>query len=165
MSSETVDPIDLSHPPPSWAGVHSINRHSLSSTGIRPCNFSMRGKHLAYAATQGMKCGCTRGTHINTTIYITLNNNNFCSACLWSHTLSNKWREIKNNWPKLVQDIDFFSNLNNFRESLLNTISCRCQSGEILAVTLCQTQAKLETSSAGKHQFLWTYKFCRMQET
>ena len=54
MASETVDPIDWSHPPPSWAVpperlVHSINQ----------CNRSMRGNHLAYAATQGMhRQGC-----------------------------------------------------------------------------------------------------------
>ena len=59
MASETVDPIDLSHAPSSWAVpperlVLSINRCSLSSTGNRPCNFSMRGNHLAYAATQGI---------------------------------------------------------------------------------------------------------------
>ena len=56
MASETVDPIDWSHPPPSWAvpperRVHSINRCSLSSTGNRSCNFIMRGNHLAHAAT------------------------------------------------------------------------------------------------------------------
>ena len=57
MASETVDLIDWSHPPPSWAVpperlVHSINRCSLSPIGNRPCNFSIRGNHLAYAATQ-----------------------------------------------------------------------------------------------------------------
>ena len=62
MASETVDPIDWSHPPPSWAVppervVHSINRCSSATAGILTCNvatFSMRGNHLAYAATQGM---------------------------------------------------------------------------------------------------------------
>ena len=59
MASETVDPIDWSHTSPSWAVpperlLHSINRCSLSSTGIRSCNFSMRGNHLAYAATKGL---------------------------------------------------------------------------------------------------------------
>ena len=54
----TVDPINRSHPPPSLTVppkrfVHSINRCSLSSTGNRSCNFSMRSNHLAYAATQG----------------------------------------------------------------------------------------------------------------
>ena len=58
MASETVDPIDWSHPPPSWAvplerHVHSINQCNLSWT--RTCNRSMRGKNLAYAATQGIK--------------------------------------------------------------------------------------------------------------
>ena len=57
MASETVDPIDWSHPPPSWAvppvrHVHSINQCNLS--GTRTCNRSMRGNHLAYAATQGL---------------------------------------------------------------------------------------------------------------
>ena len=49
-------------PPPSWVVsterlVHSINRCSPATAGIRSCNFatfSMRGYHLAYAATQGM---------------------------------------------------------------------------------------------------------------
>ena len=57
MASETVHPIDWSHPPPSWSvtperHVHSINQCNLS--GTRTCNRSMRGNHLAYAATQGM---------------------------------------------------------------------------------------------------------------
>ena len=57
MASETVDPIDWSHPPPSWEVSperleHSINQCNLS--GNRTCNRSMRGNHLAYAATQGM---------------------------------------------------------------------------------------------------------------
>ena len=56
MASETVDPIDWSHPPPLWAvpperHVPSINQCNLSET--RTCNRSMRGNHLAYAATQG----------------------------------------------------------------------------------------------------------------
>ena len=58
MVSETVDPIDWSYSPPSRAVpperlVHSINWCRLSSTGDRPCNFSMRGNHLACAVTQG----------------------------------------------------------------------------------------------------------------
>ena len=58
MASETVDPIEWSHPPPTWAVpperlVHSINQCNLS--GNRTCNFSMRGNHLAYAATQGIR--------------------------------------------------------------------------------------------------------------
>ena len=57
MASETVDPIDWSHPRLSWAVpperlVHSINQCNLS--GNRTCNHSMRGNHLAYAATQGI---------------------------------------------------------------------------------------------------------------
>ena len=56
MASETVDPIDWLHPLLSWAVsperlVHSINQCNLS--GTRTCNRSMRGNHLAYAATQG----------------------------------------------------------------------------------------------------------------
>ena len=57
MASETVDPIDWSNPPPSWAVppkrlVHSINQCNLS--GTRTSNRSIRGHHLAYAATQGI---------------------------------------------------------------------------------------------------------------
>ena len=57
MASETVDLIIWSHPPPSWTVpperlVHSINQCNLS--GNRTCNGSMRGNHLAYAATQGL---------------------------------------------------------------------------------------------------------------
>ena len=55
-ASETIDPIDWSHPQPSWAVptellVHSINQCNLS--GSRTCNRSMWGNHLAYAATDG----------------------------------------------------------------------------------------------------------------
>ena len=61
MASDKVDPIDWSHPPPAWVVpperlVHSINRCSSATAGIRSCNlatFSMRGNHLANAATQG----------------------------------------------------------------------------------------------------------------
>ena len=57
MASEMLDPIDWSNPPPSWAVpidrlVHSINQCNLS--GNWTCNRSMRGNHLAYAATQGI---------------------------------------------------------------------------------------------------------------
>ena len=57
MASETVDRIDWSHPPSSWAVppghlVHIINQCNLS--GNRMCNRSMRGNHLAYAAAQGI---------------------------------------------------------------------------------------------------------------
>ena len=59
MASLPVDPIDWSHPPPASEVpperlVHSTNRCSLSSTGNWSCNFSMRGNHSAYAATQGI---------------------------------------------------------------------------------------------------------------
>ena len=62
MASETVDPIDWSHPTPSWVVpperlVYSINRCSTATAGIRSCNhatFSMRGNHFAYAANQGI---------------------------------------------------------------------------------------------------------------
>ena len=62
MASETVDPIDWSHPPPSWEvppgrHVYSINQGNLS--GTRTCNRSMRGNHLAYADTQGIKVKST----------------------------------------------------------------------------------------------------------
>ena len=58
MASETVDPIYCSHPQPSWAvpperHVHSINQCNLS--GTLTYNRSMRGNHLAHAATQGIK--------------------------------------------------------------------------------------------------------------
>ena len=51
MASETVDPIDWSQSPPSWAvpperHVHSINQCNLSVT--RTCNRSMRGKYIQY---------------------------------------------------------------------------------------------------------------------
>ena len=57
MASETVDPIDWSHSPPSWAVprerlVHSINQCNLS--GNRTCNRSTRDNHLANAAVQGI---------------------------------------------------------------------------------------------------------------
>ena len=64
MASETVYPTDWSHPPSSWAVpsaerlVYSKNRCSSATVGIRSCylaTFSMRGNHLAYAATQGIK--------------------------------------------------------------------------------------------------------------
>ena len=47
--------------PPSWAVslellVHSINQCSPSHSWDRPCNFSVRGNHLAFAATQGITC-------------------------------------------------------------------------------------------------------------
>ena len=56
MALETVDPIDWSHPPPSWTvpperHVHSINQCNLR--GTRTCNRSMRGNHL----TQGVRSG------------------------------------------------------------------------------------------------------------
>ena len=62
MASETVDPIDWSHLPPSGAVppehlVHSINRCSSATAGIRSCNLAainMGGNHLAYVATQGI---------------------------------------------------------------------------------------------------------------
>ena len=57
MASERVDPIDWSPPPPSWAvpperHVHGINQCNFS--GTRTCNRSMRGNHLACAATHGI---------------------------------------------------------------------------------------------------------------
>ena len=60
VASDTVDPIGWLHLPPSWAvpperHVHNINQWNL--IGTRTCNRSMRGNHLAYAATQGMSGG------------------------------------------------------------------------------------------------------------
>ena len=52
MASETVDPIGWSHPPPSWAVPPERHVHSINQ-----CNLSMRGNHLAYAATQGISNG------------------------------------------------------------------------------------------------------------
>ena len=57
MTSETVYPIDLSHPPPSWA-VPSERLRAYKPVqpepGIDPATVSMGDKHLAYAATQGI---------------------------------------------------------------------------------------------------------------
>ena len=61
MASEMVDPIGDGRlvPPATLIGspperhVHSMNQCNLS--GTRTCNRSMRGNHLAYAATQGME--------------------------------------------------------------------------------------------------------------
>ena len=73
MASEKVDSIDWSHPPPSWAVppdrlVHSKNRCSSATAGIRSCNlatFSMRGIHLAYETTQsGLSIGDIRHAHV-----------------------------------------------------------------------------------------------------
>ena len=63
MASVTVDPIDWLQPPPSWAVppellVHSINRCSSSTDGIRSCNlakFSM----LCIYGHKGYKCVCS----------------------------------------------------------------------------------------------------------
>ena len=58
MVSETVDPIDWLHPPPSWAVPHECLMHSINQcnlSGTQTCNHSMRGNHLAYAATQDIK--------------------------------------------------------------------------------------------------------------
>ena len=65
MASETVDPIDWSHPSPSWAVrlVHSMNQCNLSRN--RTCNRSMRGNHLAYAATQGISRKIFRKDQVN----------------------------------------------------------------------------------------------------
>ena len=57
MASETVDQSDWSHPPPSWVvpperHVHSINQCTSAESNVHR---SMRGNHLAYAATQGIK--------------------------------------------------------------------------------------------------------------
>ena len=62
MALETKDPIDWSHPPSSYAVpperlVHSINRWSSATAGIRSFNlatFSMRDNNLANTATQSI---------------------------------------------------------------------------------------------------------------
>ena len=73
MASETVDPIDWSHSPPSLAVpperlVHSMNQCNLG--GNRTCNRSMRGNHLAYAATQGINsCQHSKMLRLNLSLY------------------------------------------------------------------------------------------------
>ena len=59
MAIETVDPIDWSHPPPSWAvtpvwAPPAEYKSVQPLPGIDPATFSMRGNHLAYEATQGI---------------------------------------------------------------------------------------------------------------
>ena len=79
MASETVDPIDWSHLPPSWAVpherlVHSINQCNLSRNRTR--NRSMRGNHLAYAPTQGIAATqgiITRSSDSFSTVPLTVN--------------------------------------------------------------------------------------------
>ena len=56
MASETVDPIDWSHPQPH--GQYPLSPRAQYKSvqhqpGIDPATFSMRSNHLAYAATQG----------------------------------------------------------------------------------------------------------------
>ena len=56
MASESIDSIDWSHPLPSWAvPPERLACIQCNLSGNRTCNRSMRGNHLAYAATQGMK--------------------------------------------------------------------------------------------------------------
>ena len=67
MASDTADPIDMSHPPPSYAVPPErscIVKIGAASTGDRPCNFSTRGNHLAYAATYGLEWGCEYSLHL-----------------------------------------------------------------------------------------------------
>ena len=66
MASETVDLIDWSHPPPSWAVpperlVHCINQCNIR--GNRTCNRNMRGNHLAYAAGHSGYKGTKKDVH------------------------------------------------------------------------------------------------------
>ena len=73
MASETVDPIDWSHRPPSWAvppesHVHRMNQCNLSWT--RTYNRSMRGNHLAYAATQGIISRCVTDKIMDSASYL-----------------------------------------------------------------------------------------------
>ena len=94
MASKAVDPIDWSHPPPSWAvpaerHVHSINQCNLG--GTRTCNRSMRGNRLAYAATQGMyrpmSCLCGHSRYVIKQMEI-----RFGSFSHWAaHIIRNRW--------------------------------------------------------------------------
>ena len=72
MASWTVDPIDSSHPSHSWAVpherlVHSINQCNLS--GNLTCNRSLRGNHLAYAATHGLSAPTVTVTVISLSLF------------------------------------------------------------------------------------------------
>ena len=57
MASETIDPIDWSHPPPSWAvppeRLRALYKSVQPLPGIDIATISMRGNNLAYAAAQG----------------------------------------------------------------------------------------------------------------
>ena len=75
MASETVDPIDWSHLPPLWAVpserlVHSINRCSSATAGIRSCNLQHARQPpwplrvCQYPVTQGLLYAATRGMSI-----------------------------------------------------------------------------------------------------
>ena len=60
MASETVDPIDWLHPPPSWAVhperlVHSINRCSSARAGIRSCNLQHARQPPCLCGNSGYK--------------------------------------------------------------------------------------------------------------
>ena len=67
MASETVDPIDRSPSPPSWAVLpHSINRCSSATAGnLYLATFSRWGNHLAYASTQGIIIDWGRSLYIS----------------------------------------------------------------------------------------------------
>ena len=76
MASETVDPIDWSHPPPSWPvppelhvlhGVNATNKPEdlLHQPRLEHASTGMKGQRTACAATQGMNererdCGMER---------------------------------------------------------------------------------------------------------
>ena len=69
MASETVDPVDWSHPRPSWAAPPELLRAQYKSVqplpGIDLSTFSMRGNHIAYAGTQGIHVKQLTATCVN----------------------------------------------------------------------------------------------------
>ena len=103
MVSETVDPIDWSHPPPSWAAlperhVHSINQCNLSGTCT--CNRSVRGNHFAYAATLGMVLWRTWFERLSPWKLFS----NLCLLLIESHLLPQLFNAIQSNlMPECIQ--------------------------------------------------------------
>ena len=58
MASETVDPIDWSHPPPSWAVPHELHvlhgvNARLAAPGFEQASTGMPDQRTTCAATQG----------------------------------------------------------------------------------------------------------------
>ena len=74
MASETVDPIDWSHPPPTWAVpperlVHSINQCTSATAGIERATLqpsACEATTYPYAATQGTLGPLGRTVHLIT---------------------------------------------------------------------------------------------------